>query len=50
MRERFSLRSRNGRELIQNFSEVIELNQLARNVVVDGELFVFCGGIEKIRS
>ena len=32
--ERFSLKSRNGKELKYNFSEVEELRQLAKNVVV----------------
>jgi DNA ligase D-like protein (predicted ligase) len=44
VKESFSLKSRNGRELIHNFPEVIELNQLTKNVVVDGELVIFRGG------
>jgi ATP-dependent DNA ligase len=44
VREPFSLKSRRGRELIHNFPEVIELNQLTKNVVVDGELVIFRGG------
>jgi DNA ligase D-like protein (predicted ligase) len=44
VREPFSLKSRNGRELIQNFPEIIELNLLAKNVVVDGEILIFRGG------
>jgi len=44
VREPFSLKSRNGRELILNFPEVIELNQLAHDVVVDGEILILRGG------
>jgi bifunctional non-homologous end joining protein LigD len=44
VREPFSLKSRIGRELIHNFPEIIELERLARNVVVDGEIIIFRGG------
>jgi DNA ligase D-like protein (predicted ligase) len=40
----FSLKSRNGLELKQNFPEIAELKQLARDVVVDGELIVMKNG------
>lgn len=39
-----SLRSRNGKELIDNFPELSELKQLASNVVLDGEIVVVKNG------
>jgi DNA ligase D-like protein (predicted ligase)/DNA ligase D-like protein (predicted 3'-phosphoesterase) len=39
-----SLLSRNGKELKYNFSELEELRQLARNVVLDGEIVVMKEG------
>jgi DNA ligase D-like protein (predicted ligase)/DNA ligase D-like protein (predicted 3'-phosphoesterase) len=39
-----SLRSRNGKELKYNFPELEELRQLARNVVLDGEIVVMKEG------
>ena len=44
VKEPLSLKSRNGRELIQNFPEIIELNLLAKDVVVDGEILILRGG------
>lgn len=38
--ERFSLKSRNDNELKFNFPEIEELTQLAKNVVVDGEIVI----------
>ena len=42
--EELSLRSRNDKELKYNFSELEELKQLARNVVLDGEIVVMKEG------
>ena len=42
--EKVSLRSRNNKELIDNFPELHELKQLARNVVLDGEIVVIKNG------
>ncbi len=39
-----SLRSRNEKELLQNFPELEELKHLAQNVVVDGEIIVLKEG------
>lgn len=39
-----SLRSRNGKELIDNFPELIELKRLGHNVVLDGEIVILKGG------
>ena len=39
-----SLRSRNGKELLQNFPELEELKQLTRNVVLDGEVVIMKDG------
>jgi bifunctional non-homologous end joining protein LigD len=50
VKEPFSLRSRNGRELISNFPEIIELKQLAHNVVVDGEIIIMRGGKEDFEA
>jgi bifunctional non-homologous end joining protein LigD len=50
VKETFSLRSRNGRELIYNFPEIIELKQLAHNVVVDGEIIIMRGGKEDFEA
>ena len=40
-----SLRSRNNKELKQNFPELEELRNLAKNVVLDGEIIVLQNGI-----
>ena len=42
--EELSLKSRNDKELKYNFSELEELKQLARNVVLDGEIVVMKEG------
>lgn len=42
--EEFSLKSRNGKELKNNFPELSELTRLASNLVVDGEIVVMSGG------
>ncbi len=39
-----SLRSRNDKELIDNFPELLELKKLTRNVVLDGEIVVIKNG------
>ena len=44
VREPFSLKSRNGRELIFSFPEVRELATLSGNVVVDGEIVILREG------
>ncbi len=40
----FSLKSRNGKELKNNFPELAELTRLAKNLVVDGEIVVMREG------
>src|SRR5512137_135149 len=42
--EQVSLRSRNNKELIDNFPELHELKQLAKNAVLDGEIVVIRNG------
>ena len=42
--EQISLRSRNNKELIDNFPELQELKQLAKNAVLDGEIVVIRNG------
>jgi bifunctional non-homologous end joining protein LigD len=42
--EKISLRSRNNKELIDNFPELQELKQLTRNVVLDGEIVIIKDG------
>jgi len=42
--EEVSLRSRNNKELLDNFPELQELRQLTRNVVLDGEIVVMKNG------
>ena len=42
--EELSLKSRNGKELKYNFPELEELEQLTRNVVLDGEIIVMKDG------
>ena len=42
--EELSLKSRNGKELKNNFPELSELTLLASNLVVDGEIVVMSGG------
>ena len=44
VRDRFSLKSKNGNELKHNFTEIGELKHLASNMVLDGELVVLKGG------
>jgi bifunctional non-homologous end joining protein LigD len=48
--EPFSLKSRNEKELKQNFPELQELNNLARNIVVDGEIIVMREGKPDFQS
>ncbi len=48
--EPFSLKSRNGKELKQNFPDLQELNKLARNIVVDGEIIVMREGKPDFQS
>ena len=45
-----SLKSRNGKELKQNFPELSELQQLSSNVVVDGEIVVLKEGKPDFQS
>ena len=42
--EPFSLKSRNGKELKQNFPELEELSRLSSNIVVDGEIIAMQEG------
>lgn len=42
--DKISIRSRNDKELITNFPELRELNNLTRNVVLDGEIIVMRNG------
>jgi bifunctional non-homologous end joining protein LigD len=44
VRDEFSLRSRNGRELSFNFPEIKELQKLAKSVIVDGEIVIMKEG------
>ena len=48
--EPFSLKSRNEKELKQNFSELQELTKLAHNIVVDGEIIVMREGKPDFQS
>src|ERR1700693_98146 len=48
--EPFSLKSRNEKELKQNFPELQELTKLARNIVVDGEIVVMREGKPDFQS
>ncbi len=48
--ESFSLRSRNGKELKQNFPELAELARLASSIVVDGEIIVMQEGKPDFQS
>jgi bifunctional non-homologous end joining protein LigD len=50
VREPFSLRSRNNRELIHNFPEIAELNQLSHDIVVDGEIIIMRKGKEDFEA
>jgi DNA ligase D-like protein (predicted ligase) len=45
VKDKVSLKSRNGLELGYNFPEILELKQLTSNVVLDGELVVMKGGL-----
>jgi len=44
VKEELSIRSRNGKELIDTFPELIELKDLTRNTVLDGEIVVMKSG------
>lgn len=46
----FSIKSRNGKELKQNFPELIELTRLSKNIVVDGEIIVMREGTQDFQS
>jgi DNA ligase D-like protein (predicted ligase)/DNA ligase D-like protein (predicted 3'-phosphoesterase) len=48
--EPFSLKSRNEKELKQNFPELQELKKLASNIVVDGEIIVMRDGKPDFQS
>jgi bifunctional non-homologous end joining protein LigD len=48
--EPFSLKSRNGKELKNNFPELQELNKLASKIVVDGEIIVMREGKPDFQS
>jgi DNA ligase D-like protein (predicted ligase)/DNA ligase D-like protein (predicted 3'-phosphoesterase) len=48
--ESFSLKSRNMKELKQNFPELQELNKLASNIAVDGEIIVMHEGKPDFQS
>ncbi len=48
--EPFSLKSRNQKELKQNFPELQQLSQLAQNLVVDGEIIVMHEGKPDFQS
>jgi bifunctional non-homologous end joining protein LigD len=48
--EPFSLKSRNEKELKQNFPELQELNKLANNIVVDGEIVIMREGKPDFQS
>ena len=48
--EPFSLKSRNGKELKDNFPELQELRKLAKNIVVDGEIIVMREGKPDFQS
>ncbi len=48
--EPFSIKSRNGKELKQSFPELVELNKLAGNIVVDGEIIVMREGKPDFQS
>ena len=42
--KKFSIKSRNEKELKYNFPELAELTKLAKNIVVDGEIVVMSEG------
>jgi bifunctional non-homologous end joining protein LigD len=48
--EPFSIKSRNEKELKQNFPELQELSKLAKNIVVDGEIIVMRDGKPDFQS
>src|SRR4030042_5565361 len=48
--EPFSIKSRNEKELKQNFPELQELSKLAANIVVDGEIIVMREGKPDFQS
>jgi len=48
--EPYSLKSRNGKELKNNFPELQELNRLGSNIVVDGEIIVMREGKPDFQS
>jgi DNA ligase D-like protein (predicted ligase)/DNA ligase D-like protein (predicted 3'-phosphoesterase) len=45
-----SIKSRNGKELNNNFPELQELNKLSKNIVVDGEIIVMRAGKPDFQS
>ncbi len=48
--EPFSLRSRNGKELKQNFPELQQITSLAKDIVVDGEIVVMSEGTPNFQA
>ena len=48
--ELYSLKSRNNKELKQNFPEIDEINRLSSNIVVDGEIIVMREGTPDFQS
>ena len=48
--EPFSIRSRNGKELKQNFPELQQITGLAKNIVVDGEIVVMQDGVPDFQA
>ncbi len=48
--ETLSIRSRNDREISQNFPELLELKKLTHDVVIDGEIIVMRGGAPDFQS
>ena len=48
--EDFSVKSRNQKELKQNFPELSELKSLAKKIVIDGEIIVMRGGKPDFQS
>ncbi|MFA5572741.1 MAG: non-homologous end-joining DNA ligase [Candidatus Bathyarchaeia archaeon] len=50
LEEQFSLRSRNGKELKQNFPELQQIVGLGKNIVVDGEIVIMQEGIPDFQA
>lgn len=50
VKEPFSLRSRNGKELKQNFPELAQITGLAKDIVVDGEIVVMQAGVPDFQA